>query len=236
LATNQAFLDLDYRFYDLPEASTLDVYWKAATAAVIGKRSQYRIKRLFDFCVALALLVLVSPLMLVIAVAIKLTSRGPVFYKSHRLMQDWQEFTLLKFRTMVDGADAMLEKVVLLNEASGPLFKCRRDPRITPLGRILRAGFLDELPQLINVLRGELSLVGPRPCLLREASQMEQEMYFRFAVPQGVTGPWQTNGYHALPFNDQLRVEGDYVQSWSLAKDLAILLRTIPIVLRLQGR
>jgi lipopolysaccharide/colanic/teichoic acid biosynthesis glycosyltransferase len=151
-------------------------------------------------------------------------------------MKDWQEFTLFKFRTMVDGADAMFDRVVALNEASGPLFKCRKDPRITPFGRILRATFLDELPQLINVVRGELSLVGPRPCLLREAGQMEQEMYFRFAVPQGITGPWQANGYHALPFNDQLRVERDYVQSWSLTKDVAILLRTIPIVLRSQGR
>jgi lipopolysaccharide/colanic/teichoic acid biosynthesis glycosyltransferase len=130
----------------------------------------------------------------------------------------------------------MFDKVVALNEASGPLFKCKKDPRITPVGRVLRATFLDELPQLINVVRGELSLVGPRPCLLREAAQMEQEMYFRFAVPQGITGPWQTNGYHALAFADQLQIEGNYVQSWSLGKDIAILLRTIPIVLRLQGR
>lgn len=236
MATNQAFLDLGYQVYDLPEASTLDVYWRAATAAVTGKHVQYRLKRIFDFCIALGLLAVLSPLYLVIALAIKLTSRGPVFYKSQRLMKDWQEFTLFKFRTMVDGAEAKFDEVALLNEASGPLFKCRRDPRITPVGRILRACFLDELPQLINVVRGELSLVGPRPCLLREAAQMEQEMYFRFAVPQGITGPWQTNGYHALPFTDQLRVEGDYVQSWSLGKDLAVLLRTIPIVLRLQGR
>jgi lipopolysaccharide/colanic/teichoic acid biosynthesis glycosyltransferase len=236
LATNQASLDLGYQLYDLPEASTLDVYWRAAGAAVVGKRTQYQIKRVFDLLVALALLVALSPVFLIIAAIIKLTSPGPVLYKSQRLMKDWQEFTLFKFRTMVDGADAMLDKVAALNEASGPLFKCSKDPRITPVGRILRATFLDEFPQLINVVRGELSLVGPRPCLLREAAQMEQEMYFRFAVPQGITGPWQTNGYHALLFNDQLRVEGDYVQSWSLGKDFSILLQTFPIVLRLQGR
>jgi lipopolysaccharide/colanic/teichoic acid biosynthesis glycosyltransferase len=237
LATSgEVSLELGYQLYDLPESSTLDVYWRAGTTAMLHRRAQYRIKRIFDFVVAGGLLIALSPLFLLIALTIKLTSRGPVFYKSQRLMKDWQEFTLFKFRTMVDRADALFDKVVTLNEASGPLFKCRKDPRITPLGRILRITFLDELPQLINVVRGELSLVGPRPCLLREAGQMEQEMYFRFAVPQGITGPWQTNGYHALPFNDQLRIECDYVQSWSLRKDFAILLRTIPIVLRLQGR
>jgi lipopolysaccharide/colanic/teichoic acid biosynthesis glycosyltransferase len=236
LATNEASLELGYQLYDLPESSTLDVYWRAGTTAILHRRAQYRIKRIFDFVTASTLLIALSPLLLVIALAIKLTSPGPVFYRSQRLMKDWQEFTLFKFRTMVDGADSMFDKVVAMNEASGPLFKCRKDPRITQVGRVLRATFLDELPQLINVVRGELSLVGPRPCLLREAAQMEQEMYFRFAVPQGVTGPWQTNGYHALPFNDQLRVERDYVQSWSLKKDFAVLFRTIPIVLRMQGR
>jgi lipopolysaccharide/colanic/teichoic acid biosynthesis glycosyltransferase len=236
LATSEASLELGFQLYDLPDASTLDVYWRAGTAAIVRKRTQYRIKRVLDFLVALTLLVVLSPLLLIAALAIKITSRGPVFYKQDRLMRDWHEFTLFKFRTMVNGADAMFDKVAALNEASGPLFKCRKDPRITPVGRILRATFLDELPQLINVVRGEMSLVGPRPCLLREAGQMEQEMYFRFAVPQGITGPWQTNGYHALPFNDQLQVEREYVQSWSLGMDLAILLRTIPIVLRLQGR
>jgi lipopolysaccharide/colanic/teichoic acid biosynthesis glycosyltransferase len=236
LATSEVSLELGSQLYDLPAASTLDVYWRAGTAAIFRKRTQYRIKRVLDFFVALILLIVFSPLVLIAALAIKTTSRGPVFYRQHRLMRDWQEFRLFKFRTMVNGADAMFDKVVALNEANGPLFKCRKDPRITPVGRILRATFLDELPQLINVMRGEMSLVGPRPCLLREAGQMEQEMYFRFAVPQGITGPWQTNGYHALPFRDQLQVEREYVQSWSLARDLAILLRTIPIVLRLQGR
>jgi lipopolysaccharide/colanic/teichoic acid biosynthesis glycosyltransferase len=222
--------------YDLPDASTLDVYWRAVVNSMMHRRLQYRVKRAFDFVAALALLVVLSPLFVLIALAIKLTSRGPVLYRQQRLMKDWQEFSLYKFRTMVAGADAMRDKVIVLNEASGPLFKCHKDPRVTAVGRILRATFLDELPQLINVLRGELSLVGPRPCLLLEAAQMEQEMYFRFAVPQGITGPWQTNGYHALPINDQLRVERVYVQSWSLRKDIAILLRTIPIVLRRQGR
>jgi len=235
LATSDISMELGYQLYDLPASSTLDVYWRAGTNAILHRRVQYRIKRIFDLVVALALLVFLSPLFLLIATAIKLSSRGPVFFTQRRLMRDWREFNLFKFRTMVDGADAMFDEVVTLNEASGPLFKCRKDPRITAIGGMLRATFLDELPQLINVVRGQLSLVGPRPCLLSEAAQMEQEMYFRFAVPQGITGPWQTNGYHALPFNDQLRVERDYVQTWSLRKDFAILLRTVPIILRLQG-
>jgi lipopolysaccharide/colanic/teichoic acid biosynthesis glycosyltransferase len=219
------------RVYDLPVTSTLDVYWRAVAAATVQKHTQYRLKRIFDIVTAGVLLALLSPVFLVVALLIKLTGRGPVYYKQQRLMKDWQEFTMLKFRTMVNGADGMLDQVLALNEADGPLFKCRKDPRITFVGRILRATFIDELPQLINVLRGEMSLVGPRPCLLKEASQMEQEMYFRFAVPQGITGPWQTNGYHSLPFMDQLQVERDYVQTWSLGKDLLVLLRTIPIVL-----
>jgi lipopolysaccharide/colanic/teichoic acid biosynthesis glycosyltransferase len=132
---------------------------------------------------------------------------------------------------MVVGADGMMEKVGHLNEASGPLFKARRDPRVTGLGRILRATFLDELPQLLNVVRGEMSLVGPRPCLAREISEIETHVIFRFAVPQGITGPWQTSGHHKLTWEQQLEVERRYIESWSLAKDLGILLRTIPHVL-----
>lgn len=230
----RAGIDTTHLFTELPE-TTLESYWRAALAGMVQKRIQYQVKRCLDVAVASLLLVLVSPLLLAIAIVIKLTSPGPVLYRQQRLMRDWQEFTLLKFRTMVDGADKMFDRVESLNEASGPLFKAREDPRITPVGRVLRRCFLDELPQLINVIRGEMSLVGPRPCRPQEVAQMEQLMYFRFAVPQGITGPWQTNGYHALPFKDQLEVELDYVSGWTLARDLAILLRTLPLVLALRG-
>jgi lipopolysaccharide/colanic/teichoic acid biosynthesis glycosyltransferase len=136
---------------------------------------------------------------------------------------------------MIEGADAMRDSVAALNQANGPLFKARNDPRVTAVGRMLRCTFLDELPQLINVIRGEMSLVGPRPCLAEEIATIEEAMYFRFAVPQGITGPWQTNGYHALPFRDQLAVELDYVQRWSLTRDLSILAQTIPIVVKHRG-
>ncbi len=199
------------------------------------KRFQYRLKRAFDLMVAFVLLALLSPLLLFIAALVKLTSKGPVFYRQQRLMKDGQEFRLLKFRTMVDGAEGMLDKVFHLNEASGPLFKVHRDPRVTRVGRFLRATFLDELPQLLNVVRGEMSLVGPRPCLAREISDIETSVIFRFAVPQGVTGPWQTHGHHKLTFDEQLKVEREYIENWSLKRDLQILLQTLPLILGKRG-
>lgn len=199
------------------------------------KRFQYRLKRAFDLLMALVLLALLSAIFMLIAALVKLTSRGPVFYRQQRLMKDGREFRLLKFRTMVDGAEGMLDKVFHLNEASGPLFKVRRDPRVTKVGRFLRASFLDELPQLLNVVRGEMSMVGPRPCLAREISDIERSVIFRFAVPQGVTGPWQTHGHHKLTFEEQLKVERDYIENWSLRRDFQILLQTLPLVLGKRG-
>lgn len=184
---------------------------------------------------ALVILLVLSPIWLVIAAAIKLTSPGPVLYRQRRVGKDWQEFTLLKFRTMVEGADTMRDRMAHLNEANGPLFKARDDPRITRVGRGLRRTFLDEIPQLVNVIRGEMSLVGPRPCLPEEIARIEHAMHFRFAVPQGITGPWQTNGYHSLPFRDQLGVELDYVENWSLGRDVSIIARTIPIIMGCRG-
>jgi lipopolysaccharide/colanic/teichoic acid biosynthesis glycosyltransferase len=204
-------------------------------ATPYARHTQYRVKRCFDLLVASALLILLSPLMLTIAMAVRLSSRGPILFRQQRLMQDGVEFTLLKFRTMVDGADAMLDKVFVLNEASGPLFKVRKDPRLTAVGRFLRKSFLDELPQLINVIRGEMSLVGPRPVLTREVSAVTGRVAFRFAVPQGITGPWQTHGHHRLSFEEQLAVEHSYIQSWSLRKDVAILLKTFHLVLLRRG-
>ena len=186
------------------------------------------------FTAGLLLLVL-SPLMLLIALAIKVTSRGPILFRQQRLMRDGVEFTLVKFRTMVDGADGMLDKVFYLNEAKGPLFKVRKDPRVTRLGRVLRRTFLDELPQLINVVRGEMSLVGPRPVLAREVSDLPGRVVFRFAVPQGVTGPWQTHGHHKLTFDEQLAIERTYIERWSLHGDLLILIQTVGLVLFRRG-
>jgi len=188
-----------------------------------------------DIVVASVLLLLLSPLMLLIAIAVRLSSRGPILFRQQRLMKDGVEFTLLKFRTMIDGADAMMDKVFVLNEAKGPLFKVRKDPRITKVGRSLRKSFLDELPQLINVVRGEMSLVGPRPILAREVSDLPGRVVFRFAVPQGITGPWQTQGRHRLSFDEQLKMECSYIENWSLSQDVRILVRTTGVVLFRRG-
>jgi lipopolysaccharide/colanic/teichoic acid biosynthesis glycosyltransferase len=222
-------------FYDLPESSTLHLYWRALAAARYSRHWQYRVKRVFDLVTASVLVVVLSPLMLLIALAIKASSKGPILFRQQRLMKDGVEFTLIKFRTMVDGADGMLDKVFYLNEAKGPLFKVRKDPRVTRLGRVLRNTFLDELPQLINVVRGEMSLVGPRPILAREISDLPGRVVFRFAVPQGVTGPWQTHGHHLLTFDEQLAVERSYIETWSLLGDLLILTQTVGLVLFRRG-
>jgi lipopolysaccharide/colanic/teichoic acid biosynthesis glycosyltransferase len=188
-----------------------------------------------DILLASVGLVLLIPILLGIIVAVKSSSPGAVFFVQERIGTRGRRFKLYKFRTMTNGAANRVDEVFHLNHANGPLFKAKDDPRVTRVGTLLRRSFMDELPQLINVLRGDMSLVGPRPCLPSEAAQMGEHVSFRFAVPQGLTGPWQANGHHALTFDEQMRVEREYVQSWSLVKDAAILLRTIPLVLRRAG-
>jgi lipopolysaccharide/colanic/teichoic acid biosynthesis glycosyltransferase len=222
-------------FYDLPESSTLHIYWRALAAARYSRRTQYRIKRVIDLVVSGLLLVLLSPVFLLVAGVVRLTSRGPILFRQQRLMKNGEEFTLLKFRTMVDGADGMLDKVFHLNEANGPLFKAKKDPRVTKVGRVLRKTFVDELPQLINVLRGEMSLVGPRPILAREVGDLPGRVIFRLSVPQGITGPWQIAGHHKLTFDQQLAAEQRYIVHWSLWRDFAILLQTFRLVLLRRG-
>ena len=203
-----------------------------AEHSTIGAPWEMRIKRGVDVTISLVVLLVLAPVLLLLAVAIKLTSPGPVLYRQTRLGAYGKRFTLLKFRTMVEGADDMLDKVHHLNAATGPLFKAPSDPRLTTIGRLLRRGFFDELPQLVNVVRGEMSLVGPRPCLPAESAQMHQ---FRFDAPQGVTGPWQVNGHHALTWEELAEVELRYVRDWSLLGDFEILFRTVSLVLRFRG-
>ena len=204
-------------------------------APVSDRRLQYALKRAIDILLASIGLVVLSPLFVAIMVAVKVSSPGTVFFLQERVGMHGKRFKLFKFRTMTNGAAKRVDEVFHLNHANGPLFKARDDPRVTRVGKKLRRTFMDELPQFINVLRGDMSLVGPRPCLPSEAAQMGEHVSFRFAVPQGLTGPWQANGHHALTFDEQMRVEREYVQSWSLMKDAAILLRTIPLVLRRAG-
>jgi exopolysaccharide biosynthesis polyprenyl glycosylphosphotransferase len=193
------------------------------------------LKRTFDLVASAVVLIIGLPLWLLTAVAVTLTSPGPVLYRDRRIGLGEREFDMLKFRTMyADAAEhqAYLERV---NEASGPLFKMRRDPRVTPLGAILRRFSLDEVPQLFNVLRGEMSLVGPRPLPLRDYTQLEDWHRKRSNVLPGVTGLWQISGRSNLGFDDLVRLDFYYLENWSLWMDISILVKTVPAVLGARG-
>ncbi len=192
-------------------------------------------KRALDITVAAALLVLAAPLMLLVAVAIKLDSPGPVIFRQRRVGKDGRLFTFYKFRGMVADAEARLHEVAHLNEVDGPIFKSRRDPRVTRVGRVLRRTSLDELPQLWNVLRGDMSLVGPRPPLPTEVAQYEPWQRDRLLAPGGITGLWQVSGRNLLGFEDMVRLDLEYITRWSLWLDLVILARTVLVVFTARG-
>ncbi|MBS1868534.1 MAG: sugar transferase [Actinobacteria bacterium] len=195
----------------------------------------YAIKRTFDMIGATLLLVLLSPLLLVIALAVKLTSRGPVLYRSARPGMGGAPFDCLKFRTMRDDAERKQAQLEALNEMDGALFKIRDDPRVTAVGRLLRRFSLDELPQLVNVVRGEMSLVGPRPLPLRDFAKLDEWHKKRYLVLPGITGLWQVSGRAELDFDDLVRLDFLYLERWSVALDLVILLKTVPAVLMRRG-
>jgi exopolysaccharide biosynthesis polyprenyl glycosylphosphotransferase len=195
----------------------------------------FALKRGFDLLVASIMLVLASPVMLAIAIAVKLSSRGPVIYRSIRPGIGGRPFDCLKFRTMPEHADQLQDELESLNEQSGALFKIRDDPRLTRVGRFLRRYSLDELPQLVNVVRGEMSLVGPRPLPMRDYERLEDWHKKRYLVLPGITGLWQVSGRSELDFDDLVRLDFLYLEQWSIFLDLAILLRTIPAVLRQRG-
>jgi len=195
----------------------------------------YAVKRTFDLVLSSALLVLLSPVLVAIAAAIKLSSRGPVIYRSSRPGMAGRPFRCFKFRTMRVHADQVQADLEPLNEASGALFKIRHDPRLTRVGRLLRRFSLDELPQLVNVIRGEMSLVGPRPLPTRDFERLEEWHKKRYLVLPGITGLWQISGRSELDFDDLVRLDFLYLEQWSVFLDLAILLRTIPAVLSRRG-
>jgi len=195
----------------------------------------YVVKRTFDLVFASLLLVLLSPLLLLIALAVRLTSRGPILYRSARVGIGARMFECLKFRTMRIGADALQAELEARNEATGALFKIRDDPRLTPVGRFLRRYSLDELPQLANVLRGQMSLVGPRPLPQRDFDRLELWHMKRYLVLPGMTGLWQVSGRAELSFDDLVRLDFLYLERWSVFLDLTILAKTIPAVLFARG-
>ena len=197
------------------------------------------IKRILDFSLSLILLILVAPVLLLTAILIKLTSPGPVFFVQRRIGLNKRTFAIYKFRTMGVDAEVKLREIEHLNEQSGPVFKIKNDPRITPLGKFLRKTSIDELPQLFNVLSGDMSLVGPRPLQLRDyelfTESGEDWQRCRFSVRPGITCLWQVNGRNSLPFQQWMELDLQYVRNWSLWLDLQILAKTVPAVLRGSG-
>jgi exopolysaccharide biosynthesis polyprenyl glycosylphosphotransferase len=195
----------------------------------------WALKRTFDLLVATGVAVVGLPLWALIAIAIKLDSKGPVFYRDRRVGLGEREFEMIKFRTMLHGADLLQDGLETRNEATGPLFKIRRDPRVTRVGALLRRFSLDEVPQALNVLRGEMSLVGPRPLPVRDYAGLDAWHRKRYLVLPGITGLWQISGRSELTFDDLVRLDFYYLEHWSIWLDITILLKTIPAVLTRKG-
>ncbi|MBA4072267.1 MAG: hypothetical protein C0497_10595 [Gemmatimonas sp.] len=229
----EAFRQFDEPSFVLRRAEPLMLL---SRPALVG--SQLVLKRLIDMVGAVVGLVVFSPVLLLVGVLVKLTSPGPILFRQVRVGLGGDPFVCLKFRTMVADAEQRLAAVAQNNihDADQRIFKLPNDPRLTRIGGFLRRSSLDELPQFWNVLRGEMSLVGPRPALPSEVLRYEPHHFVRFEVLPGITGPWQVGGRNAIrDFEDVVRLESDYVRGWTLWRDLVILLRTLPAVLSMKG-
>ncbi len=194
------------------------------------------VKRVIDGVLSAVLLALVAPVFVIVAVLIKFTSRGPVFFSQTRVGLNKRQFKIYKFRTMVADAEQNQDHLLSMNEMTGPAFKIKNDPRVTPLGGFFRKSSIDELPQLLNVLKGDMSLVGPRAMSLRDYQLFDQDWQRRrFSVKPGITCLWQVNGRNSIPFEKWMELDMQYIDKWSLWLDLKILAQTVPAVLRGTG-
>lgn len=223
--------------FDLPfsqsKAGAPDEFPMITLCAHSAESWQHLAKRVFDCAVSLLAIFLFSPLFLLTALLVKLSSSGPVFFIQERVGLNKRRFRLYKFRTMVVDAESRLSEIESLNEAHGPVFKIKNDPRLTRLGRFLRKSSIDELPQLFNVLKGEMSLVGPRPLPVRDYQGFAQDWQRRrFSVRPGITCLWQVNGRSSIPFDKWMELDMQYIDQWSLRLDLKILVKTIPAVIK----
>ena len=197
---------------------------------------QLAIKRLIDIVGSVALLFALAPLFAIVILLIRLDSPGPVFFAQERVGFNKTRSKNLKFGTMVDGSDHQQHMLEYLNEVEGPVFKIKNDPRVTRLGRFLRRFSIDELPQIVNVLKGDMSLVGPRPLPVRDVERIDIRWHKRrFSIKPGITCLWQVNGRSNIGFNEWVRMDLDYIDKWSLALDLLILMKTIPAVFKGPG-
>jgi exopolysaccharide biosynthesis polyprenyl glycosylphosphotransferase len=195
-----------------------------------------KIKGAIDFFMTIVILILISPVMLFIAVLIKLEDKGPILFKQIRVGRHGRLFKCLKFRTMVVNAEELKEKLMTLNEQDGPVFKIKNDPRVTRIGRFLRKTSLDELPQFINVLLGDMSIVGPRPPVPSEVKQYERSLNRRLSVTPGITCIWQVSGRNNIPFDKWMEMDMEYIDNWSLMLDFIIILKTFKVVLKGNGQ
>jgi exopolysaccharide biosynthesis polyprenyl glycosylphosphotransferase len=197
---------------------------------------QLVMKRLIDIAGSAALLLVLAPLFAIVTLLITLESPGSVFFAQERVGFNKRRFRMLKFRTMLDGSDQQQHMLEHLNEAQGPVFKIKNDPRITRIGKFLRRFSIDELPQLFNVLKGDMSLVGPRPLPVRDVERIELQWHKRrFSIRPGITCLWQVNGRSEIGFDDWVRMDLEYIDSWSLGLDMMILMKTIPAVFKGPG-
>jgi exopolysaccharide biosynthesis polyprenyl glycosylphosphotransferase len=214
----------------------LDEYSQVVAAARSVDTWPAIVKRVMDFTCSLLLLLILAPVFLLVAILIKFMSSGPVFFRQTRVGRNKRQFRIYKFRTMIAGAEQIQEQLMSMNEMTGPVFKIKKDPRVTPLGRVLRKTSIDELPQLINVLKGDMSLVGPRAMSLRDYNLFDQDWQRRrFSVKPGITCLWQIHGRNSIPFEKWMELDMQYIDKWSLWLDLKILARTLPAVLRGTG-
>jgi len=198
-------------------------------------RFNMAVKRVFDLVVGALICVVALPLIGIVALVIKLDSRGPVFYRQERMGRGGASFRIYKFRSMTDGAEKLREELAEQNEYSGPMFKIREDPRVTRVGHWLRRWSLDEVPQILNVMQGDMSLVGPRPLLVSEAAQCEGWTQRRRDITPGITGLWQVTGRNDIPFDEMVKLDYMYVTGWSLTWDVKLLLQTLSAVLAKRG-
>ncbi len=221
------------RAYPIASKAVADGFLHYVTGSVKPKLRLF--KRLLDIVASAAALWVLFPFLLVVAALVKLTSRGPVFFRQLRVGLHGKQFHMLKFRSMVVNAEALKASLAAKNEQTGPVFKMRRDPRVTPLGRFIRKYSIDELPQLVNVLRGDMTLVGPRPPVPQEVALYEPWQRRRLSVRPGLTCLWQVSGRNDVAFEDWMYLDLQYIDHWSVGQDIGLLLKTVPAVVSGRG-
>lgn len=212
------------------------VCFKTLDQEIEDKPFQQALKRLMDIVLSLTAIILLSPLFIIVSILIKIESKGPAIFKQERVGHKHKQFFMYKFRSMVEDAEEKFDEVKDLNHTNPIMFKSAKDPRITKIGKIIRKTSIDELPQLFNILKGDMTLVGPRPPLPRELVNYKQRHHVKFLKPQGLTGLWQVSGRSTIKdFDKVIELDYEYIKNWNLLLDIKIILKTIPAVISAKG-